>query len=103
MATACLSTCASERARQAVSLGLLASLAEIAEPGELRLEVQVEVAGRAVAVLRELEPDDALVAVLPVLLPQEHDEVGVGLKGARLAEVAEHRLGAARFDLAREL
>src|SRR5207245_10863152 len=59
-----------------------ARLAEVAEARELGLEVQVEIAGRTVAVLGELEAHDRLLAVLAVLLPEEHDEVRVSLQCA---------------------
>src|SRR5256885_3854329 len=86
-----------------LGLDALVRFAEVAEPREVGLEVEIEVTGGAVAVLGELQPHDALLTVLAVLLPQEHDEVGVGLERSRLAEVREHRLGPALLDLSGEL
>src|SRR3989442_13384160 len=68
-------------------LRALARLTEIAETCELGLEVQVEIAGRAVAVLGELETHHAFLAVLAVLLPEEHHEIRVGLERAALSQI----------------
>src|SRR5438034_987470 len=65
--------------------------------------MQVEVAGRSVAMFRELEANHTFFAVLAVLLPEEQNEVGVGLERARFAKIRKHRLGAALLDLPREL
>src|SRR5438067_13319697 len=86
-----------------LGLDALVRFAEIAEPREVGLEVEIEVTGGAVAVLGELQPHDALLTVLAVLLPQEHDEVGVGLERSRLAEVGQHRHCPALLDLSPEL
>src|SRR2546423_5875197 len=59
------------------ALRAFARLAKIAEPREVGLEMQVEVAGRSVAMFRELQTDDTFFAVFAVLLPQEEHEIGV--------------------------
>ena len=79
----------------------------IAELRVLLLEVEIDGVDRAVAVLGD--DDFCLVLVLGVLVVivlavEKHDDVGVLLKGAGLAQVGEHRpLDLARFDGAREL
>jgi len=49
--------------------------------------VEIEVARRPVAMFRELEAHDTLLAILAILLLEEQDEVRVGFKRARFAKV----------------
>ncbi len=68
------------------------------EPGLALLEPELDLAGRAVAVLGQLEVDDLAVGVLILrpgtllVTPQEEDEVGVLLDRPGLAEVGQARL-----------
>src|SRR5688500_18819902 len=54
-------------------LGLALGLAQVTEPRVLRLEMQIDLGGRAVPVLGELQAHDLIAPVVLVLLPQEHD------------------------------
>src|SRR4051812_48078569 len=73
------------------------------------LEPELDLAGRTVAVLGELQVDDLALLLLVVLTaflvaPQEHDEVGVLLDRARLPEVRQPGLlRLAHLGLARQL
>src|SRR5450756_1099436 len=67
-------------------------LAERAELGVVAHEAQAHQAGGTVAVLRDLELDDALGGRVAGVFVEEHDHVGVLLDGARLAQVGELRL-----------
>src|SRR3954463_440998 len=94
--------------RQRAASGLL--LLEAGELGIAADEGDVEVADRSVAMLRDDHFGDALlrvvgvVAVVVLLAVEEHDEVGVLLDRARLAQVGEHRpLVVALFGRAVEL
>ena len=86
--------------RRVVVLGL----AERAELGVVAHEAEAHEPGGAVAVLGDLELDDALGGGVAGVLVDEHHHVGVLLDGARLAQVGELRLAVgARLGRAVEL
>src|SRR3954471_21843835 len=86
------------RQRWRPRLGFGVAFACIADKPRLALlEPQLDLACRAVAVLRETEVDDLTLLLLIVgaallFAPQEHHEVRILFDGARLTEVGQPRL-----------
>src|SRR5206468_97188 len=80
-------------------LDRLLSGAEVVEPGELPAEPELDVAGRAVAVLGQhdlRDPAFAFVFLVVILGPVDEDhDISILLDGTRVAQVGQNRLALA--------